>query len=117
MGLWVLEGLWGQAVQWEQWVLEGLEDLLHQWEVMDLEDQWAWVKTAPLGQMVQWDQMDPPVQLVLSLPPIQIQVVILVLALMLDPQVHPLAQLLPPHPREVHHALQVQHQMMIPPAP
>ena len=100
MGLWVLEGLWGQAVQWEQWVLEGLEDLLHQWEVMDLEDQWAWVKTAPLGQMVLWGQMDPPVQLVLSLPPIQIQVVILVLALMLDPQVHSLAQLLPPHPRQ-----------------
>jgi len=92
-----------------------VEDLLDQWEILDLEERWGWDQTAPWGLMGQWDQMDPTVQLVLSLPPTPLHVVILVLDLTLDLVVHLLAQLQPLRPLEAHLAPQVPHQTTIPP--
>jgi len=86
--------------------LEDLEDLLDQWEIPDLEERWEWDQMAPWGLMGQWDQMDPIVQLVLSLLPTPLHVVILV-DLTLDLVVHLLAQLQPLRPLEAPLAPQV----------
>ena len=92
--------------------LEDLVDLLDQWEILDLGERWEWDQMVPLGLMVQWDQMDPTVQLVLSLPPIPLQVLVLALYLV----VHLPVQLQPLRHLEAPLALQVQHQTTIPPA-